>query len=399
MLRPNTFALTALLSLLTSFGPLSIDLLVPSMPAIGDALGVPFSRVQLTLSLYLAGFAVGQLAFGPISDRFGRKVVLIGALFIYAGASCICIAAPSIDVLIAGRMAQGIGASGALTIARAVVRDLHEGARAGHQLTVMSLIMSFVPMFVPFAGALMVTLLGWRIPFVALLAISLASCLLVWRLLPETAPPGAARPVRAMLSAYPMLLRHPLFVANLITGAVAYAGIFAWLAGSSYVFQQMFGFSPIDYALIYAAAFFGFTLGGLTATRLVMRIGLDRTAGFGAVALAVSAVFMIFAALDGRALPATLTIGSSIYLFGLGLLLSQLIAAALTPFPRQAGAASALIGFSQQCASAIMSAAVGYSLSSTVWPLVIGPAVTGFAALLLWVATQRMRTLASPQTL
>ena len=166
MLSPDTFAFTALLALLTALGPLAMDLYLPSLPAIETALGAPAAQVQLTISVYLIGFAVGQIAYGPVSDRFGRRPVLGVALTIFCAGTLMCSAAPTIGALIAARALQGAGAAGVIVLARAVVRDLYEGPRAGRELSLMGAIMSVAPIVAPVIGGFTQSSFGWRFGFI-----------------------------------------------------------------------------------------------------------------------------------------------------------------------------------------------------------------------------------------
>jgi len=186
MLRPDTFALTALLAALTAIGPLSTDMYLPSMPDIARQLGASTAQVQLTISSYLIGFAVGQIVYGPVSDRHGRKPVLLAAVALYCAASLACALATSIEMLIAARFAQALGGSGGIVLARAIVRDLYSGARAGRELSVMGAVMALAPVLAPVAGGVLQTGFGWRSVFFALVGGGLIGAALVWPLLPET---------------------------------------------------------------------------------------------------------------------------------------------------------------------------------------------------------------------
>src|SRR5262245_36306056 len=192
MLRPDTFALTALLAFLSSFGPLSVDLYLPSMPAIAAALAAPPAHVQLTISLYLIGFAIGQIIYGPLSDRVGRKPVIVMSFALYCVATLICLASSSIAVLVGGRFLQALGVSGAVVVVRAVVRDMYEGARAGHQLSAMGMLMGFAPIIAPLTGGVLQTAFGWRAGFLFLIAAGASAAVLAWRFLPETGRTSAA---------------------------------------------------------------------------------------------------------------------------------------------------------------------------------------------------------------
>ncbi|MCC7495917.1 MAG: MFS transporter, partial [Fimbriimonadaceae bacterium] len=175
MLRPDTFALTALLAVLTMIGPLAVDLYLPALPEIGRELGAPVASVQLTISSYLIGFAVGQIAYGPISDIHGRRRILLIALAIFCVATLLCAYAPTIELLIAARTCQAIGASGAIVLARAVVRDLYSGARAGRELSVMGMIMALAPAIAPTIGGVVQAAFGWRACFLSVLAAGLGA--------------------------------------------------------------------------------------------------------------------------------------------------------------------------------------------------------------------------------
>jgi MFS transporter, DHA1 family, multidrug resistance protein len=390
-LRPDTLALTALLAFLTSFGPLSVDLYLPSMPEIGRALSASEPQVQLTLSLYLVGYAIGQLIYGPIADRLGRKPVLVAAFLIYCAGTVVCLASHTIELLIVGRLAQAIGASGGLIVTRAVVRDLYEGVRAGHQLSVMGMIMGFAPIVSPIIGGVLLTLAGWRAGFVFQLVVGALAALLTWRYLAETHRPTAT-PVTVILANYRKVASNPVLLANLAIGSLAYSALFAWIPGSPFVLQELRGLTPLQFALCYAVSCTGYMIGGFVATRLVMRIGLDRTAGLGAASLALAgAAAMVSVAID-TALPITLTLSMVLCLAGMGLVLPQVMASGLTPFPRNAGTASSVMGFAHQCCGALMAIIVGNTLSTTAWPVAIGVAVAGGTALALWAATRGLRT-------
>src|ERR1700741_3356358 len=168
MLRPDTFALTALLALLTAIGPLSMELYLPALPAISAALGATPVAGALTVSFYLIGFAAGQVAYGPLSDRHGRKPVMFAAMLIYCAATVGWAFAPAIEAVIAARFLQAFGSSGAIVLSRAVVRDLYEGPRAGRELSLMAMIMGLAPIVGPVIGSGLLTAFGWRACFVFL---------------------------------------------------------------------------------------------------------------------------------------------------------------------------------------------------------------------------------------
>jgi MFS transporter, DHA1 family, multidrug resistance protein len=186
MLRPDTLAMTLLLSVLTGIGPLTVDMYLASMPDIGRLLGATTAQVQLTISFYLIGFAMGQVLYGPLSDRHGRRPVMLGALTIYMVATLACALAPNIELLLAARFFQAIGGAGTVVLARAVVRDIYEGTRVGRELSIMATIMALAPIVAPLIGGVLQTFFGWRSNFVVLLGFGMGATAAVWLLLPET---------------------------------------------------------------------------------------------------------------------------------------------------------------------------------------------------------------------
>lgn len=245
MLRPGTFALTALLAALTAIGPLSTDMYLASLPDIARQLGASTAQVQLTILSYLIGFAVGQIVYGPLSDRHGRKPVLLAAVALYCVASLACVLATSIEMLIVARALQALGGSGGIVLARAIVRDLYSGARAGRELSVIGAVMALAPVLAPITGGLLQTGFGWRSVFFALVGVGLIGAGVVWPLLPETSPARAAEPVSpaSMLRSYRVVARNSAYLAYLGLASTGFGGLFAWISGTSFALQNLYGLS------------------------------------------------------------------------------------------------------------------------------------------------------------
>jgi MFS transporter, DHA1 family, multidrug resistance protein len=393
MLRPDTIALTALLALLVAFGPVATDMYVPSMPDIGRLLGASAAEVQLTLSSYLVGFAIGQIIYGPISDQYGRKPVLLTALVLFCAGSLACAAAPTIETLIAARTLQALGGSGAIVLARAIVRDLYAGDRAGSELSRMGAIMSIAPVGAPLIGGIVQTALGWRANFMIVVGVGFVATVIAWRSLPETLHRRRAEPISIvnMLRDYRTLVKNRALLAHLGIVSASYAGLFAWISGSPFVLQDLYGLSALGFAVAFAIACIGALIGAAIAAPLVMRIGLDRTIGLGTLALSVGGLAMVAViALGSSSVPA-LVLSMALYHAGLGLAMPQAIAGALTPFPDRAGAASSLVGFVQQTSAALLGAVVGHALGQTAWPLVAAIAAMGCVSLALWAVSRCTR--------
>ena len=393
MLRPGTFALTALLAALSAVGPLTTDMYLPSLPDIARQLDASTAQVQLTISAYLIGFAVGQILYGPISDRHGRKPVLLGGIALYCVASLACALSNSIEMLIVARAFQALGGSGGIVLTRAIVRDIYSGAHAGRELSLIGSVMALAPVLAPILGGLIQTGFGWRATFLTLVAAGLAGSAIVWSLLPETLSTRAAEPVSiaSVLRSYRVVARNRAYLAYLAITSASYAGLFAWISGSAFVLQDLYGLAPFDFGVAFALGSIGYMTGSALAARLVVRVGLDGVLGLGGCACAAGGLAMVAAVALGLTSSISLVLPVAVYLAGLGMVLPQGIAGAMTPFPERAGAASSLFGFMQQGAAAVCGAMVGWFLGQSAWPLAIGVAAMGCATLVLWLATFRIR--------
>ena len=393
MLRPGTFALTALLAGLSAIGPLTTDMYLPSLPDIARHLGASTAQVQLTISSYLIGFAVGQIVYGPVSDRHGRKPVLLAAATLYCAASLACALSSSIEMLIAARFAQALGGSGGVVLARAVVRDLYSGHRAGRELSAIGAVMALAPVLAPGVGGALQTGFGWRSVFFTLAAAAVAGAAVVAMLLPETLSNRAAEPISgaSIAKSYAIVGRNRAYLAYLGLAAASYAGLFAWISGAAFVLQDLYGLTPLAFGLVFAVGSVGYGLGSLLSARLTHRLGLDGILGLGGLANAAGGLAMVAAVAFGLRSAASLVLPIAVYMAGLGMVLPQSIAGALTPFPERAGAASSLFGFIQQSVAALSGAIVGALLAQSAWPLAGAVAVTGCATLILWIATRGVR--------
>jgi MFS transporter, DHA1 family, multidrug resistance protein len=393
MLRSGTFALTALLAALSAIGPLTTDMYLPSLPDIARQLGASTAQVQLTISAYLFGFAIGQILYGPVSDRHGRKPVLLAAVGLYCAASLACTLSTSIEMLIVARAMQALGGSGGIVLARAIVRDLYAGTRAGRELSLIGSVMALAPVLAPIAGGVLQTGFGWRSIFITLVVAGMLGAGIVWLLLPETLGQRAAEPVSpsSMLKSYRAVARNSAYLAYLGLASTSYAGLFAWISGASFVLQNLYRLTPFDFGIAFALGSVGYMTGATLAARLVVRLGLDRTIGIGGAACAAGGLGMVVAVRFGLTSATSLVLPVAVYLAGLGMVLPQSIAGAMTPFPERAGAASALLGFVQQSIAALCGAVVGALLGANAWPLATAVATMGCATLTLWIVTRALR--------
>ena len=377
-LRPGTFALTALLGILTSLGPLSTDLYLPSLPAIAQHFGATSGHAQLSLSAYLAGYAIGLPLYGPLSDRRGRKNVLLFGLVLYGVANAISSLSPTLDVLILSRAIQGLGAAGPIVIARAIVRDLYEGRRAGQELARMGSIMGIVPAVAPVLGAGLEEFLGWRANFIctALLAGGLA--FLVHPKLPETLKVRRTDPfgARAVFGGFSDLITDRRFLPFGLLAAATYSGLFAFISGSSFVYQYHFGQTTFGFALAFVLMVSGYITGTFLAQRLALRVEGRRLILVGCLLQAAGGAAMLALVFLFRGTPYAMTLPMMFYSCGVGFTLPQSMAGAMMPFPDRAGAASSLLGIMQIGFASIVGAVVGAFIDHG--PLVLAGAVALF---------------------
>ena len=393
MLQPGTFGLTLLLAMLTALGPLSMDMYLPSLPDIAHVLGAPVVRTQLTISSYLIGFAVGQLIYGPLSDRYGRRPVLLAAVALYLASTLACAAAQSVDLLIAARLLQGISGSGAIVLARAIVRDVYSGVQAARELSLMGSISATAPIVAPMIGGVLQAGFGWRANFICMSVGGLIALLVAARLLPETLRPNnraGSLSFFSMARGYGTVARHGGFLVYLGIITTTYAGLFAWVSGASVVLQGVYGLSAVTFGFTFALGAAGYMLGAMIATRLVVRLGLDRTIGVGVVVIAAGGLSLALAVATG--VPGLWLVAAMVlYLAGVGLAMPQAMAGALTPFPDRAGTAASLMGLVQQAVAAIIAAVIGAYLVQSAWPVTGVVVAMGCLTFLLWALTRGMR--------
>jgi MFS transporter, DHA1 family, multidrug resistance protein len=396
MRPPNSLPVTALLTGLVALGPISTDLYLPSLPSLARYFAVGVDDIQLTLSVFLVGLATAQLVYGPLSDRFGRRPVLLVGLAIYVVASAICMLSPSVPVLVVARFVQAVGACVGPVLGRAIVRDVYGREGAARVLAYMSAAMALAPAIGPILGGFVEEWFGWRINFLALVLYGAGGLAIAWRILPETnkAPdPQPAEPIRILLG-YRGFLNHRAYVGYVLCCAFAYSGIFAFISGSSYVLQEVVGLGPIGFGLCFAGVVVGYIIGTVVAGQLSRRLGIDRLVAVGAgigVAGGVLLVVLALLASADTAIGGALLIVSPmlVFMIGVGLVLPNSIAGAIGPFPRAAGAASALLGFTQMTAAAAIGIAVAALYDGTSIPMTATIAVVALGVLLAFMLLVR----------
>jgi DHA1 family bicyclomycin/chloramphenicol resistance-like MFS transporter len=391
--KPGTRALTVLLAFMTAIGPLSTDIYLASMPHIGEALTASTGAVQLTLSLYLVGFAVGQIVYGPFSDTYGRRPLLLIGFALYLVATFACAFTTSIEMLIGARMVQAIGGAGPIILARAIVRDLYQGSRAARQLSIMSTIMGITPIGAPVLGGFLQAWFGWRSSFVAMGLIGIVLALAALLFLPETNKRKLTEPLSfgSILGSFRIVFADKGFRSYLTIQAMGYAGLFAFLSGSSYVLQKVFGFTSVQFGFTFTLCSMSYISATTLGSRLISRMGLEGLIGVGMKFMLAGGILQVLGYLLLPGIFLALTIPQMLYFFGMGFMLPQTMAAGLTPFPDRAGAASSLMGFVQMTSAAIVGVLMASALDNTAWPLVIVMALAGVGAFTVFHLTAAVR--------
>jgi DHA1 family bicyclomycin/chloramphenicol resistance-like MFS transporter len=340
----------------------------------------------MTLSAFLFGFAGGQIFYGPLSDRLGRKPVLLAGMVLFILASLACAFAPSMSWLIIGRFFQALGASGPIVLGRAIVRDLYEGPRAGRELSRMGTVMGVVPALAPLLGGVLETVFGWRSSFFATAFFGLTLGIIVILMLPETLRERSphALSLRSIIGGFRVLLRHPRYRCYVSLSALAYSGLFTFISGSSFVLQKVYGLSVMGFSMVFSFVVLGYVTGTLIAQRAVGRLGLDKTIGMGVLALAGGGVAMMLAVWFGPGSPLEIMLPMTLYTMGVGLVMPQSMAGAMTPFPERAGAASSLLGLIQMMMAALVGSLLGQMLDwGSALPLPALILVLGVSAMLV----------------
>jgi DHA1 family bicyclomycin/chloramphenicol resistance-like MFS transporter len=370
------------LTAVVAIGSLSIDMALPSLPATAEALGAQPATVQLTVTLFLAGFALAQLLHGPLSDRVGRRRVLLGGLAVYAIGGLACWAAPSARLLIAGRLLQALGAGSGPVVGRAVIRDLYEPERAARVLGYMGAAMALTPILAPILGGLIHVAFGWRAVYLALAACGALFLGVVALLVPETnrrRDLDALRPGHLATNVAD-LLGDRSFLGYTLVVALMFGGQFAFISGSSFVLIDVLAVPPDVYGLCFGLVAFGLMIGSFLAARLARRVGIDRliaaATSLGALAGAVMAVL----AWSGVWTVAAVIGPMCAFAVGVGVVLPTAVAGAIGPFPRTAGLASAVLGFLQLTTAAGYGMAVGRFYQGTPVPMAVAIAAAGLAA-------------------
>ena len=392
----NRYLIILILGALSTISPFAIDMYLPAFPEIAGALHTTTARISLSLASYFAGLAAGQLFYGPLLDRFGRKLPLYAGLLLFIAASLLCLCSRTVEWLIALRFVQALGGCAAQVASMAMVRDFFPVQETAKIISLLILILSASPLLAPSVGVFVAVQLGWQWVFIVLslfVALMLAVC---WWRLPQGHQPdrSISLKLRPILHNYAVVLKEPQFITYALSGAFAFSGLLVYVASSPIIFMEVFHVSPQKFGAIFAGLATGFIGSNQINVFLLRKFSSEQI--FRATLLVecpVALLFLVGTIFGWFGLPATLVL-LFISLSSLGLAYPNAAALALVPFDRNIGSASAMLGFLQIGVSGLASASIGIFDSHTMMPVTLVLAATSWIGLaILFIGKRRIPAL------
>ncbi|QXE92274.1 multidrug effflux MFS transporter [Geomonas subterranea] len=380
--RPGWYVL-GVLSLLMGFASVSTDLYLPAMPVMSRSLHARTGMIEWTISGYLIGFSSGQLVWGVISDRYGRRLAVGSGLILFVVGSAGCALSNDVATMIGWRIVQALGACASVALSRAMVRDLYEGTRAAQMLSTLITVMAIMPLVGPLLGGQIVAVSGWRAIFWFLVAVGLVTLGALYTI-PETLPMAKrnSEPFSRALFRYVELLKNRRLLGYLGAGGFLYAGMFAYVAGTPFAYISYYHFPARLYGLLFGLGIIGIMLANILNRWLVGRFGHDRILLSGTIAALGTSVWAGFAAHSGLGGLWGLVVPLFLFASTTGFIVANSITGALADFPHRAGAVSALTGAVQYGSGIFGSGLVGLWADGTPWPLGLVVALSGIGCLL-----------------
>lgn len=347
-----------LLALITFSGTLAMHIFVPVLPMAGEALHAGAAEMQSTISIYILGLAAGQLVYGPLSDRYGRRPILMAGLVVYTLASLTALFSSTVEMLIVARLFQALGGGTGLVIGRAIVRDTSTTTESTRRLALMNLMVTVGPGLAPVAGSLLAGVAGWRAIFVVLCLLGICNILCSWRLLPETSRMAKDQSFSLIARNYLMLLRTPAFLGYAIGGGCATTSFYAFIGAAPFIFVNQLHRPAGEIGIFLGIVVLGYWLGSLIASRLAGRIPIRRLLAFNLLSL-LAALFLLTISATGNLTLIAVVGGMFVYTIGAGIASPAAMSEAIGVNPLVAGSASGLYGFVQMVIGAIATAATG----------------------------------------
>ena len=382
--RPDSYwPLVICLGLIAGLAPLSIDMYLPSFPAIRTEFSATAAQIQLTLSGYMLGFTLGQLAYGPLSDRYGRRPVLLSGIVLYVVMTLLCAVAPSAEHLTVFRFFQAIGGGAGTThdafglvadgtvLSRAIIRDRYSGALMARVMSLMMTIVLFAPMIAPVVGGYLLIWFGWRAIFLTLALCGVAAIGVIVFALKESLPPErrSAGGVRPLLRGYFAVVRHRGALGYILTGGVTFGALFAFLSGAPFVFIEFYGVAPEHLGFIFSLNVIGVMAGGWLNSKLVITHGVRQMMTTGTwLLLGGASILFVIIAFDIGGMWGVIA-GIVVFTLPLNMINANAAAGALDYFPNLAGTASAVVGAFRYGCGAAAGMAVGVLHDGTAMPM------------------------------
>ena len=372
-----------ILGALTAFAPMSIDMYLPAFPALQEAFGTGPGPIQLTLAAFFVSFACGQMFYGPLADRFGRKPPLYAGLLLFIASSIGCAFVPSVEAMLALRFLQGLGACAGVVIARAVVSDLFAGREAARVYSLLMLVMGAAPVLAPLIGSYLVVWSSWPTIFGLLALFGLLCLTAVVLRLPETHAPQPHRPLAfsALAADMRLLLADRRFMGLVLAGAFSIGGMFVYIAGSPFVFIELFGLSPEAYGWLFGVNALGIIGGSQVNARLVGRFGPERLLTIATTAQLIVGVVLLACAITGFGGMFGIIVPQWLFLACVGFTMPNAVALAMEPHRERAGTASATLGTIQFGLAAVASSLIGAFHGDSPLPTVVIMALFALAGL------------------
>lgn len=382
-----------ILGALSAFGPLAIDFYLPAFPAMAHAFATDEKHVQTTLAAYFLGLSLGQLAYGPIADRFGRRIPLLFGVGLFTLASLVCAYAPNLDSLILARFVQALGGCAGMVLSRAIVSDKCDAVASAKVFSQLMLVMGLAPILAPMLGGVLVNLAGWQSIFLALSLFS-AVCLLAVALgLPESLPASVPRqPLSGALRQYLRLLGDRVFIGHALTGGIAIAGMFAYIAGSPFVFIKLYGVPAEHYGWLFGTNAAGFILMAQVNARLLSRRGPAFLLARAVWMYLVAALVLLAVAAWHPDVLWPLLVPLFVCIASLGCIAPNASACAMSGQGARAGSASALMGCLQFSVAAGAAALVGLLHDGSAVPMALVISLCGALVVSVAMLTRRWQS-------
>lgn len=386
----SSLFLLIMLGALAGLTPLSVDMYLPAIPSIAADLGARVEAVQLTISTFLIGFAIGQMFYGPLADSFGRKPVILFGLALFTLASVGCLLADNLPFLLFFRLLQAIGGAAGAVVVNALLRDLFQGEEVVRAMTLVILTSTLAPLVAPLLGGLLLRW-GWTSIFAVLVVLGGLLWLAILLLLPETLKSDHRQPLRwrTVLSNYALVLRHRRAMAGILASALVSGGMFAFISGSPYVYIQFFGVSPQHYGLLFGLNVLLLMVVTYINGRLVKRVGMLPMLRIGLGLMGLASLVLLFNGLLGGGGLWSIVIPVSCYVSQLGLIGANATSHALGFFPANAGTASALAGTLRFGIGALAGLVVNSFTATSPLPMAAVMACCGLLALVVYVGWGR----------